>query len=200
MGSGISMAHGQDKVGYKNGKLVAVCGDSTLFHGILPALMNIVHNKSDITFLILDNRWTCMTGHQPNPNTGLDAYGNEYPRADIPAIVQAMGIESVKAVDAYDQEGAVEAISEALEYKGPAVVILEGECQLQKQRRIKKGLAKTYISVNECDGCKSCVQLGCPAIMFDAAEKTSRIDNVLCVDCGLCMQHCPNDAIKMRRR
>jgi len=111
-----------------------------------------------------------------------------------------MGIKSVRVADAYDQEEAVDAISEALEYKGPAVVILEGECQLQKQRRVKKSLAKTYISVNECDGCKSCVQLGCPAIMFDSKDKKSRIDNVLCVDCGLCTQSCPNDAIKMRRR
>lgn len=200
MGSGISMAHGQNKVGYKDGKVVAVCGDSTFFHGILPALMNIVYNQSDITFLILDNRWTCMTGHQPNPNTGYDVYGNECPRAEIPSIVKAMGIKSVRVADAYDQEEAVVAISEALDYKGPAVVILEGECQLQKQRRVKKSLAKTYISVNECDGCKSCVQLGCPAIMFDSKEKKSRIDNVLCVDCGLCIQNCPNDAIKMRRR
>ena len=31
MGSGISMAHGQSKIGYNDGKLVAVCGDSTFF-------------------------------------------------------------------------------------------------------------------------------------------------------------------------
>ena len=200
MGSGISMAHGQSKIGYQDGKLVAVCGDSTFFHAILPALMNAVYNDSDITFMILDNRWTCMTGHQPNPNTGINAFGEECFQADIPAIVKAMGIQSLSEVDAYDRPAAVEAISQALEFKGPAVVVLKGECQLQKQRRVKKGIAKTYVNVNDCDGCKTCVQLGCPGIKFDAKEKKSGIDGVLCVDCGLCGQVCPQKAIKMRRR
>ena len=200
MGSGISMAHGQSKLGYKNGKLVAVCGDSTFFHAILPALLNAVYNKSDITLLVLDNRWTCMTGHQPNPSTGLDAYGQEYPRTEIAPIVTAMGVQSLAVADAYDTEAATEAIRAALAYEGPAVVVLEGECQLQKQRRVKKGLAKTYINVEGCVGCKSCVQIGCPAVKFDPATKKSGIDGVLCVDCGLCAQHCPEKVIKMRRR
>ena len=136
------MAHGQSKIGYQDGKLVAVCGDSTFFHAILPALMNAVYNDSDITFMILDNRWTCMTGHQPNPNTGINAFGEECFQADIPAIVKAMGVQSLSEVDAYDRPAAVEAISKALEFKGPAVVVLKGECQLQKQRRVKKGIAK----------------------------------------------------------
>lgn len=200
MGSGISMAHGQSKIGYKDGKLVAVCGDSTFFHAILPALMNTVYNQSDITFMILDNRWTCMTGHQPNPNTGYNAFGEEYPRADIPAIVKSMGVGFVEECDAYDRETAVNTIFQALEYAGPSVVIMTGECQLQKQRRVKKGLAKTSVNVNDCDGCRTCVELGCPAVKFNAAEKKSGIDGILCVDCGLCVQVCPQKAIKMRRR
>ena len=111
-----------------------------------------------------------------------------------------MGVQSLSEVDAYDRPAAVEAISKALEFKGPAVVVLKGECQLQKQRRVKKGIAKTYVNVNDCDGCKTCVQLGCPGIKFDAKEKKSGIDGVLCVDCGLCSQVCPQKAIKMRRR
>ena len=100
MGSGISMAHGQSKLGYQNGKLVAVCGDSTFFHAVLPALANAVYNRSDITLLVLDNRWTCMTGHQPNPNTGLDAYGQDYPRMEILPIVKALGVEYACTADA----------------------------------------------------------------------------------------------------
>ena len=200
MGSGISMAHGQSKIGYQNGKLCAVCGDSTFFHAILPALINVVYNNSDITFIIMDNRWTCMTGHQPNPNTGLNAFGEEYPSADIPAIVKAMGVQFVEECDSYDRETAIDSLSRALDYAGPAVVIMTGECQLQKQRRVKKGLAKTYVVVNDCDGCRSCTAVGCPAVKFDPVEKKSGIDTVLCVDCGLCAQVCPQRAIKIRRR
>ena len=200
MGSGLSMAHGQSQIGYAEGKIVAVCGDSTFFHAILPALVNVVYNKSDLTLLILDNRWTCMTGHQPNPATGLDPYGAECPKTDIPAIVKACGCESLSVVDAYDLEASAEAISAALAYKGPSVVVMESECQLQVQRRQKKALAKTYVKIDVCDGCKSCVRLGCPAVKFDTAEKKSGIDAISCVDCGLCLQVCPSDVIKVRRR
>ncbi len=200
MGSGISMAHGQSKLGYANGKLLAVCGDSTFFHAVLPALLNAVYNKSDITLLVLDNRWTCMTGHQPNPSTGLDAWGQDCPRTEIAPIVAAMGVQSLSTVDAYNTASATAAIREALAFEGPSVVILEGECQLQKQRRIKKALAKTYVNTEGCVGCKACVQLGCPAVKFSPGEKKSGIDGVLCVDCGLCAQACPEKAIKMRRR
>lgn len=200
MGSGISMAHGQNKIGYTGGKVCAVCGDSTFFHAILPALMNVVYNNSDITFLILDNRWTCMTGHQPNPNTGVDAFGQEYPRADIPAIVKAMGVTFVEECDSYDREAAIDTIHRAMELSGPSVVIMTGECQLQKQRRVKKTLAKTYVNLNDCDGCRTCALLGCPGVKYNPDEKKSGIDSVLCVDCGLCAQVCPQNAIKVRRR
>lgn len=200
MGAGISMAHGQSKIGYTGGKLVAVCGDSTFFHAILPALMNVVYNKSDITFIIMDNRWTCMTGHQPNPNTGVNSFGDEYPRADIPAIVRAMGVSSIEECDSYDREAAIDSFSRALDFKGPSVVIMTGECQLQKQRRTKKSLAKTYVSLNDCDGCRTCALLGCPGVKYNPDEKKSGIDSVLCVDCGLCAQVCPQNAIKVRRR
>lgn len=200
MGAGISMAHGQSKIGYTGGKLVAVCGDSTFFHAILPALMNVVYNNSDITFIIMDNRWTCMTGHQPNPNTGVNSFGDEYPRADIPAIVRAMGVSSIEECDSYDREAAIDSFSLALDFKGPSVVIMTGECQLQKQRRTKKSLAKTYVNLNDCDGCRTCALLGCPGVKYNPDEKKSGIDSVLCVDCGLCAQVCPQNAIKVRRR
>ncbi len=200
MGSGISMAHGQSKLGYKDGKLVAVCGDSTFFHAILPALANTVYNQSDITFLVLDNRWTCMTGHQPNPSTGQDAFGLDYPRMEIAPIVTAMGIQHLAVANAYETEEATRAIAEALAYEGPAVVIMEGECQLQQQRRVKKGISKMHVNTEACVGCRSCVKVGCPAIKFDPAAKKSGIDTVMCVECGLCAQACPESAIKKRRR
>ena len=200
MGSGISMAHGQSKIGYQKGKLVAVCGDSTFFHAILPALANAVYNKSDITLLVLDNRWTCMTGHQPNPTTGIDAYGQDYPRIEIMPIVSAMGVEHATTADAYQLEEVTQAISEALAYTGPSVVVIHGECQLQQQRRVKKTFAKTYVNAEACVGCKACIQLGCPAKNFKVAEKKSEIDGVMCVDCGLCGQVCAEKAIRLRRR
>ena len=130
----------------------------------------------------------------------MDAFGNDYPRTDIEAIVKAMGVESISVVNAYEYEESVEALGKALAYEGPAVVILQGECQLQRQRREKKGVTKTFVDSENCDGCKSCVQLGCPGIKFDVKKNQSSIDTVLCVDCGLCRQVCPSHVIKQRRR
>ena len=47
--------------------VVAHIGDSTFFHGGIPALINAVYNKANITVAILDNSATAMTGFQPTP-------------------------------------------------------------------------------------------------------------------------------------
>jgi indolepyruvate ferredoxin oxidoreductase alpha subunit len=197
MGSGISMAHGQAQAGYAGkGKLVAVAGDSTFIHATLPAVVNSVYNRADITFIIMDNYWTCMTGHQPNPNTLAGPQGQELEGFDLKKMCEALGVKHVSAVGAYDRKACTEALIAALAYEGPSVVILYGECQLQLQRRLKRGPGKTHVEQDACIGCKQCVQTGCPAVMFDVGAKKAATDEILCVDCGLCAQVCPVNAIK----
>ncbi|MEW6622638.1 MAG: thiamine pyrophosphate-dependent enzyme [Bacillota bacterium] len=200
MGSGIGMAHGQAQAGYKEGKVVAVAGDSTFIHATLPAVVNSVYSKADITFLVLDNSWTCMTGHQPNPVTGVNSLGEENKPFDIAGVSRAMGVEFVETVSAYDREKAAAAIENALNHEGPSIVILTGECQLQVQRRIKKTKTQTYVDVDTCNGCRICIQLGCSAVAFDLENKKAGIDELNCVDCGLCAQVCPQKAIKIGGR
>jgi len=197
MGSGIGLALGQSKAGYKDGKIMAVAGDSTFIHATLPAVVDAVYNNADITFVILDNYWTCMTGHQSNPNTTYNPGGADLPGFNIEATVKALGIQSIGIASSYDRQAALAVLLEALDYEGPAVVILTGECQLQLQRRIKKGMAKTVVASDLCNGCKLCVQLGCPAIKYDTATKKSSIDPVSCTDCTLCIQVCQQNAISM---
>jgi indolepyruvate ferredoxin oxidoreductase alpha subunit len=195
MGSGIGLAQGQVQAGYKNGKVVAVCGDSTFIHATLPSLVNAVYTGADITFLIFDNRWTCMTGHQVNPSTGVGCLGEKTKPFSIEAVVRAMGVESLSVANAYDLGEAGAAIEGALAFTGPSVVILTGECQLQVLRRTKKGLARTRVDREVCTGCKRCVQLGCPAVTFDTDAKKAGIDQINCTDCGLCIQVCRDGAI-----
>lgn len=198
MGSGIGLAQGQVAAGYEDGKVLAVCGDSTFFHAVLPAVVNAVYNKADLTFLILDNRWTAMTGHQPNPRTGINATG-AVEAADIYAIVKAMGVNHVTRLNAYNLEEAENAITEAVNSSGTSVVILEGECRLQfiRRNKIKEGL--TTVDQDLCNGCKTCVSLGCSAIKFDTETKKAGIDSITCCDCGLCSQVCPTKAISNGR-
>jgi indolepyruvate ferredoxin oxidoreductase alpha subunit len=71
---------------------------------------------------------------------------------------------------------------------------------LQVLRRTKRGTAATQgaatrVDEQNCTGCTLCVQLGCPAIMFDKAKKKAKIDEINCVDCNLCVEVCSFGAI-----
>ena len=198
MGSGIGMAMGQSQAGYKDGKILAVAGDSTFFHATLPAVVNAVYTQADINFLILDNSWTCMTGHQPNPTTGKSVTGETTKVIDISKIVEIMGITCIRVVDPYKIEESIQAIQEVIDFKGPSVVIFRHECALQVQRREKHKNPRTFIDRDKCTGCKQCLRLGCPAIAFDNENKIAGIDSLLCVDCGLCNQICSFGAITLK--
>lgn len=196
MGSGIGMAQGQYHAGYE-GKLVAVAGDSTFYHTCLPSVVNMVYNNADITFLILDNSWTCMTGHQPNPTTGIRGNGEESKTLNIEEIVKAMGVEFIRTSDPYDIEGSMKAIDEGINHNGPSVVIMRRECALQVVRRKEKSKINIQVARDKCIGCKACIQLGCPAVVFKDGK--ADIDRLLCIDCGMCKKVCKLGAIVERR-
>ncbi len=198
MGSGIGMAMGQSQAGYQDGKVFAVAGDSTFFHATLPAVANAVYTNANITFLVLDNSWTCMTGHQPNPTTGKSTIGEDAPIIEISEVAKSLGIKDIHLTDAYDIEKTSGAIKAALNFKGPSVVIVRRECALQVQRRKKIKNPLTYVDIELCIGCRKCIELGCPAVTYNKKEKKAGIDKLLCVDCGLCNQICPVGAIKIR--
>jgi indolepyruvate ferredoxin oxidoreductase alpha subunit len=198
MGASVGMAHGMTRAGLQE-KVVAVIGDSTLFHAGLPALANAVYNNGVATTIILDNYTTGMTGGQSNPGTGHTLQGATSPRIDIEGIVWALGIEDVWRVDAFDVKGIEQAIKEAVTVKdGPSVVIIEGTCTL-----IEEFARKPVVTVDAevCNGCGLCFRVGCPALLKSEQTdaKTGRplaeIDSLLCTGCDVCLQICPRDAI-----
>ncbi len=195
MGSGIGLAQGQANAGYKDGKVLAVAGDSTFFHACLPAVANAVINNSDITFLVFDNSWTAMTGHQPSPRTGRDQAGDEIPALDIAATAKALGMGRVTQANAYDVDDVRDKVAASIDVEGPSMVVIVGECALQVARRLRKAGSVTTVDPEKCTGCKTCLELGCPAIMFDDGSRKASIDRDLCVDCSLCSQVCPMHAI-----
>jgi indolepyruvate ferredoxin oxidoreductase alpha subunit len=136
-----------------------------------------------------------MTGHQVNPNTGVDTLGNSTEEFNIPEVAKSLGVKMVRVAGAYQLEESRKAIAEALAFRGPSVVVLNGECMLQVVRRTRSSGGATRVDEQACTGCKSCVQLGCPAIMFDTEKKKAKIDAVNCVDCNLCLQVCSYRAI-----
>lgn len=200
MGAGAGMAHGFSKAGLDR-PLVAIMGDSTLFHSGLSPLANIAYNRSNVTILLLDNSYTAMTGFQPNPGTGLTAVGSPTTSLSIPDVVRALGFEHVSVVSAHDSQAVSKALAEAIAYDGPSSVISEGPCALQERRMAaKRGEErKEPLSVDSdlCVGCQACLTtFGCSAIKWDAEAKKATIDVGKCVGCGDCIVVCPVEAIK----
>jgi len=196
MGASISLANGQSVVMGK--KIVATIGDSTFFHNGIQPLIDAVYKDLDVLVIILDNRTTAMTGHQPHPGTGGSETGRKFREIDIEALVKGIGVKYVKTVDPYDLKATKEAIKEAMKVKGPAVIIARRECVIPVIRRGETREPPIVIE-DKCTGCKACILLsGCPALIYDPETRKVRIDELICTGCGICNQLCPFDAIKFR--
>jgi indolepyruvate ferredoxin oxidoreductase alpha subunit len=188
MGGGISQAAGMFHAGVKD-KVFAVIGDSTFFHGGMSGLLNIAYNKANVCILILDNRITAMTGHQPTPESGKTVMGDDTITVNIESIAKSLGIEKVLTVDPYDIKQSTDAIRDVLDYHGPSVIISLRTCPL------KAGKGKLQQITDDCRSCGVCIKtLGCPAISM--SEKHAEIDPTLCNGCGVCAQVCSFKAIR----
>ena len=190
MGASITVASGMSHAGDPR-DIVCTIGDSTFLHTGIQGLINAVYNGANITVVILDNRITAMTGHQPNPNTGITACGVESPPISLDAICRACGVDFVENVDPYDITGMVNILQEVKKKKGVKVIIAKQMCVISARRAgVKRG--RYTVNADLCSGCGTCVRFGCPAIEF--ADEHARI-NDLCSGCSVCVQLCPAGAI-----
>ena len=203
MGSGTGVASGLGSLkqfGFDQ-PVLAVCGDSTFFHAVMPALVNGVYNKSNFTLLVLDNSATAMTGFQPHPGTGQLANGDPATAIDIQAICEAIGA-TVEVCDPFDVHDTTQTLLKMMQSEsGTKVVIMKHICQLVRTRRKMPNQYKIHVDPDKClsDGCgcnNLCTRLfGCPGLMLDKQTNKAKIDEALCVGCGLCTDVCPAGAI-----
>ena len=135
MGSSIGIAHGIKKSTEQ--KVIAVIGDSTFFHAGIPVLINTVFNKSNPLIIILDNRTTAMTGHQPHPGVGKTGMGEETEEIKIENIVVACGVKNWKVIDPQNFSEMTSTIKEFLEKKEVSVIIARRICALLASRAKK---------------------------------------------------------------
>jgi indolepyruvate ferredoxin oxidoreductase alpha subunit len=195
MGASITIASGIAHSGEPR-DIICTIGDSTFLHTGIQGLMNAVYNGADITVVILDNRITAMTGHQPNPNTGITACGIESPPVSLDAVCRACGVTFVETVDPYDITGMMNVLRAAQARRGVNVIIAKQQCVISARRAgVKRG--RYTVDADACTGCASCVRFGCPAIEF--ADEKARI-NDLCSGCAVCAQICPAGAIIRERK
>ena len=177
---------------------IAFMGDSTFFHSGVPPLVNALFNNHKIVMVILDNRTTAMTGHQPNPGVGRDFGGIKTEGLDIESLVKGVGAKFVRQVDPYDIAEATKVMKEAIEFDGVAVVISKCPCPLEL-KKMKLLVPKTCeVDESKCIGCHICLKtVACPALIIDG--KKVRTDSAQCIGCGMCANVCPRGAIGVRQ-
>ncbi len=192
MGASVGSACGFSKV--TDQKVVAFIGDSTFFHSGIAGLTSAVFNNHNFTLIILDNRTTAMTGHQPNPGVdmqelNLDGYGH----VDIEALVRALGVPHVSVIRPYNIKKSIRQIKAAVDFKGVSVIIAKEKCVLYA-KSLKQLTGKAFYVSDKCKNHRDCLNdLGCPA--FYLKGKKVMIDADLCTGCAVCAQVCPEHAI-----
>lgn len=190
MGAGINIAQGVTHV-EPDTAAFAFVGDSTFFASGITGVVNAFYNQANMTLVVLDNSTTAMTGHQPHPGTGRTMMGQVVERVSIERVLRAIGLAVVETVDPLDHERAVETVRRVADEPGVKAIIFRSPCVVLARPR-----ARSTVDAEKCVGCQRCVrELGCPALVPDAATGKVRIDAAQCTGCTLCEQVCPTHAI-----
>ncbi|MGY5852959.1 MAG: indolepyruvate ferredoxin oxidoreductase subunit alpha [Candidatus Thorarchaeota archaeon] len=198
MGSGIGVGNGLGQL-HKfgmNSKVIAVAGDSTFFHSCIPALVNARHKNANLTFLVLDNKTTAMTGFQTHPGA---KHGIENDTSvSIRKIVDAIDPDLLVDVDGTDIDELTNVIQSAVGAEGLKVVLIDSICRLEEKTR---PAFEVFIDDEKCQGskCKICVSdFRCTALSWDTERDRATIIEHTCIHCGACIAVCPHGAIQGR--
>ena len=195
-------------------RTLATVGDGGFWHnGFLSGVTSAVKNGSDAVLLIFKNGYTSATGTQelvstPSAERREQAGGRSSTDTNqaIERVLQGVGVRWLRSVHSYDVAKMKTTLAQAFSTTEPGlkVVVAEGECQLERQRRLRPYLARQAaagaavtrvrygIDADICSGDQACMRLsGCPALTLRDAPNPLRADPVSmitadCVGCGLC--------------
>jgi len=206
MGYGLGGASSAALGGSKNNRAISLMGDGGFWHnGLTSGISNAAFNQTDNITIVVDNGYSAATGGQDIPSSQSET-GNRNLHQSIRKAVQGVGINWVRNTKSYDMAQTMQVLREALttDYSGPKVIISEGECQLNRQRRVGPLEArmkahgdrvvqeKFGIDENSCTGDHSCIRLsGCPSLSIKPSSDPLRSSPVAhvdesCVGCGVC--------------
>jgi indolepyruvate ferredoxin oxidoreductase alpha subunit len=216
LGYGMSLASRAGVSPHMNRRVLSIMGDGGFWHnGLLTGVQSALFNGDDAVLLIFKNGYTSATGTQDILSTPSDGVKQQarhkteslvHTNQTIENALRGLGLQWLRTVESYDVARMRSTLEEALTspFNGLKVIIAEGECQLERQRRIKPWLAsllkqgervvrvKYGVDEDVCNGDHACIRLsGCPTLTLKDNPDPLKVDPVAtvidgCVGCGLC--------------
>ena len=216
LGYGMSLASRAGVSPVMKRRVLSVMGDGGFWHnGLLTGVQSALFNGDDAVLLIFKNGYTSATGTQDIINTPTDIAkelaGDKrqsivHTNQTIESTLKGLGVQWLRTVHTYEVSHMQSTLTEAFttEFQGLKVIVAEGECQLERQRRIKPWLAsllskgkrvervKYGVDEDVCNGDHACIRLsGCPTLTLKDNPDPLKVDPVAtvidgCVGCGLC--------------
>ena len=188
-------------------KQVVFMGDSTFFHSGQIAISNSLKQGQDITYVILDNKTTAMTGHQTTPALEEGLTGETTFVQNIDRIVEAMTAQSERGitlvrVNPAEREAYRQLLEKTILSEGVKVVVADKECGITFHRRAAREARRTvreqgflptktfiHISAEACEFCLECTRAtGCPGLTIEPTPYGPKMQTDLswCVADGAC--------------
>ncbi len=191
---------------YINNKQLVFMGDSTFFHSGMAAISDSIKHGQDITYVILDNKTTAMTGHQPTPGVDVDILGKPTFAQDIEQVVRGMAGAGdsvfVARMNPAERTSYRQTLERALLKDGVKIVIADKECGITFHRRQRvtqneivqdRGYLPEERHINitpeVCEYCLECTRAtGCSGLTVEQTLHGPKIatDLSLCVADGAC--------------
>ncbi len=184
IGMGLGGGTGAGLSPFSTNKSVCFIGDSTFFHSGLAEISDSIKNNQDVLYVVLDNKTTAMTGHQPHPGMERDLMGNPTFGQDIEKVLGGLtkGLDvSIARVNPELREDYREILEDMILEPGVKFVIADKECGITYHRRKRQELSRQKakrgylpvqkrINVNDhtCEYCLECTRLtGCPGLAIE---------------------------------
>jgi indolepyruvate ferredoxin oxidoreductase, alpha subunit len=216
LGYGMSLASRAGVSPVMQRRTLSIMGDGGFWHnGLLTGVQSALFNQDDAVLLIFKNGYTSATGTQnliSTPDHAAKEMADDkmvsltHTNTTIESTLQGLGVKWLRTVHSYRVDKMRTTLKEAFnsDFNGLKVIIAEGECQLERQRRVKPWIAKLLkggkrvvrvkygVDEDVCTGDHACIRLsGCPTLTIKDNPDPLKVDPVAtvidgCVGCGLC--------------
>jgi indolepyruvate ferredoxin oxidoreductase len=215
-GMGLGGATGAGADPFIDNKQLVFMGDGTFYHSGQTSIAHSIYNGQDITYIILDNKTTAMTGHQTHAGLEQGLTGEPLNALEIERIVRGTVPKHLEKdvrivrMNPEDRDRYRQMMEQTILADGVKIVIADKECAITYHRRVKREERQTVkekgylpkkrymnVATEVCEFCLECTsQTGCPGLKIEDTDYGPKIqtDMSWCVNDGACQRinACPS--------